>query len=114
MMIDAGKLDRKLQLLSLSPGRDEFGQPQNTWTVVATLWGQRLTLSQADIARKPGSSENAEVVRRSVRIGKYLIRWRADITDTMRVRIDGLDYAITGIDEPDRRQSLTLTVEGVL
>jgi SPP1 family predicted phage head-tail adaptor len=106
MLIDAGRLDRKLQLLTKTTTRNAVGQAKDSWTVAATFYGERLNLTSIDIQRGAG--------RETVPEGKYLIRWRDGITTDMRVLADdGNTYSIMAIDEPDRRKSLVLTLQGV-
>ena len=105
MAIDAGKLDRTIQLLAKSTTRDAVGQARDTWTVVATTNAQRMNLTTADMTRGAGKETIPE--------GKYLIRYRAGVTNDMRVAVDGQTFAITSVDTPDRRQSLILIVQGV-
>jgi SPP1 family predicted phage head-tail adaptor len=105
VIIDAGKLDRRVELLTKTTTRDAAGQPIDAWIVSATVPAQRLNLRSTDIR----SSAGVETVPDA----KYLIRWRAGVTTAMRATIDGITYSVVGVDEPDRRATLVLTLQGV-
>jgi SPP1 family predicted phage head-tail adaptor len=117
--INAGKLDRRLEILSrssvgTSPAlqdalgqlQDGLGQVLDTWTPTASTYAQRLELRTQDAARA-GSRDTFAVSR-------FLIRYRRDLTTSARVRVDGILYDIRAIDEPDRRETMVLTVEEVV
>lgn len=121
MKIAAGKLDRTLELLAAGPSKtitgtveddfgqvvsDAYGQEIATFeTVSASIPAQRLEMRTQDAARAGG--------RDTFAMARFLIRWRGGIATAMRVRSDGKLYDIIGIEEPDRRKTLVLTLEEV-
>lgn len=104
MKIDAGKLDRKLELITLTTVTDDLGQEKSTETVSASVWAQRLDMRTQDAARAGG--------KETFTFARYLIRWRT-IDTSQRVRIDGKTYDIVAMDEPpgSRRSAIILTLE---
>ncbi len=105
MKIESGKLDRTLELLNLTKVADDYGQEIETFTKVATIYAQRLEMRTQDAARAGG--------RETFSMARFLIRWRAGLKTGMRVRTDGKLYEIIALDEPDRRTTMTITLEEI-
>lgn len=120
VIIDAGKLDRSLTLLTAGGAktldgtvrdelgqivRDELGQPHATYAPLATIRAQRLDIRTQDAARAGG--------RETFALARFLIRWRANLSTDMRAQVDGRLYDIKAVDELDRRRSIILTCEEV-
>lgn len=103
MIINAGSLDRRLTIYSKTSTTDEVGQRIDAWVMGATIYAQLLELRTQDAARAGQ--------RNTYSIGRYLIRYRADLTTGHRLTIDGATYDILSIDQPDRRATMILTVE---
>ena len=53
--MQAGKLDRRVQIQQQTATQDAFGQPQQTWTTMATVW------ASIDIQRGALLYETSEV-----------------------------------------------------
>lgn len=117
MKIAAGKLVWRMSILARGSGdasepyRDAFGQVQDglgqiveTWTPAGSTYAQRLELRTSDAARGGG--------RDTFAVARFLIRYRNDITTRHRVEVEGVLFDILSI-EPDRRESMVLTVEEV-
>jgi SPP1 family predicted phage head-tail adaptor len=104
--IEAGKLDRRIELLAVTKGKSTVGQVMKDFAPFATVYAERLELRTQDAARA-GQRDTYSTSR-------YKIRYRADLTTSMRVRVDGVLYDIVAIDQPPPRRSvLVLTVEEV-
>jgi SPP1 family predicted phage head-tail adaptor len=103
--IEAGKLDRRLELLDVTKTKSTVGQVMKDFAPIATVYGQRLELRTQDAARA-GQRDTYSTSR-------YLIRYRTGLSTSMRVRVDGVLYDIKAIDQPDRRATMVLTVEEV-
>lgn len=105
MKIESGKLDHKLDILTPVTVRDEYGEEISTFTKVATIYAQRLEMRTQDAARAGG--------RETFAMARFLIRWRRDLDTGARILVDNKTYDVIGIDEPDRRTTMVLTVEEV-
>lgn len=105
MKIDAGKLDRRLTVMTTASAKNEYGEIVDTDTVATTIYAQRLELRQTDVARASG--------RDAQTTARYLIRHRTGLTVGQRVACDGVTYQIAAIDEPDRRYTLVLTCDAL-
>ena len=105
MKIASGKLDRVLELQAPTIERDSFGQENESFAMVSTIYAQRLELRTQDAARAGG--------RETFSMARFLIRWRGDLATGMRVATDGKLYEIIAVDEPDRRATMIITLEEV-
>ncbi len=105
MKVESGKLDRTLELLNLTKVADDYGQEIETFAKVATIYAQRLEMRTQDAARAGG--------RETFSMARYLVRWRAGLSTGMRIRTDGKLYEIIAVEEPDRRATMTITLEEV-
>jgi len=103
--IESGKLDRRVELLANLQRQNDIGEVIDVWTATASFWAQRLEMRTVDVARTSGTDDVAR--------GRYLIRYRDDLSTDLRVAIDGVVHAITGIEEPDRRTTMIISVEGL-
>lgn len=103
--LESGRLDRRIELLAPTMKQNGIGEVIEQWVAVASFWGQRLELRTVDVQRSTGTDDVAR--------GRYLIRYRSDLTADLRVTIDGIVHTITGVDEPDRRTTMIISVEGI-
>lgn len=103
MKLASGSLDRLLILYSRDVTEAPGGQRVASWTPRGALYGERLEMRTVDAARAGQRDTYA--------IGRFLIRYRRDLTTAHRLVIDGQTFDILAIDEPDRRTSMILTVE---
>ncbi|PTW49358.1 SPP1 family predicted phage head-tail adaptor [Sphingomonas faeni] len=106
MIVNAGALDRRIEIMSGTPTQDALGQVTEAFGVIATTYAQRLEMRTTDAARAGQ--------RDAFSIARFLIRYRTGITTGQRVKVDGKLYDILAVDEPPpRRAVLILTVEEV-
>lgn len=94
-----------MKLLAPSYAENAFGQEIAEHAVLAIVWGQRLEMRTQDAARLGEIDAYA--------VSRYLVRWRPDLRTAMRIEVDGRVHDIVGIDEPDRRATMILTLEEV-
>jgi SPP1 family predicted phage head-tail adaptor len=89
--MNPGQLNRRCQLQDKSSGVDSIGQPLNTWTNVATFWGNIKSASGYETAK---SDKVTEVRRVSIRT-RYILGRMA--TAGMRVVSNGINYNIEAV-----------------
>jgi len=97
-MIRAGNLRHKVtvqQLVAGSPQQKASGEPDETWTTVATVWASIEPLRGREVltAQQFGSEVK-------VRIRMRYCTLVADITAAMRVVYDGKYYGIVAVIDP--------------
>lgn len=104
-MLQAGKLNQRIELQRRVTGRDGAGQPSTTWELVAPMW--------ADVRNQGGleaikAGATTSVVQSSIRI-----RYRAGVDSGMRVLYDGRTYNILAVLPDARRVHIDLVCEVV-
>lgn len=105
MKINAGALDRRIEIMAPDRVQDELGQLVDTYEPMATVWGQRLEMRTQDAARAGGKDTFAT--------SRYLIRYIDGLRTSQRISVGGVLHDIVAIDQPDRRATLILTVTEV-
>lgn len=100
--IDVGTLDRKITIQSVTATSDPLtNEPIKTFATLATPWAKRL---------KNQSNEQYDAAQQvSTQTVRYLIRWRSDVTEKMRIVDGAKTFEISGIEEMDRKVALILT-----
>lgn len=96
----SGKLDRRLRIERDTTSRDASGGLVHAWTELATVWGQALPLKGREFIEAAQFVAGAEI--------RFRIRWRADVTEAMRIVHDGISYDIQHIAEIGRREGLEI------
>jgi SPP1 family predicted phage head-tail adaptor len=85
---DAGQLDHPVTFLSFTESQNEYGEVTYTWDVYAEDWCELLPLR---------AGERIQAAQLQAQVDAMLrVRWRADITEQHRVRLDGMDYELVG------------------
>lgn len=106
MIVNAGALNRRIELLSPSKVKSTVGQEVKHFASVATVYGERMELRTVDAARAGQ--------RDAYTIARFKIRYRTGVTTAMRIKVENRTYDVVAVDEPDRRAVLVLTVQEVL
>lgn len=92
--INAGKLNRRIQILSVEKQRDKDGYYIPQETLVHGCWANVIIFSGSETAK-----QNADYGELK---GKFLIRWTNKAIDRkMCVRYDGKDFEIQYVNKDD-------------
>ena len=101
--MQAGKLDRKIVIQTLTETQDDYGGVVESWSELATVWARFI----------PGGG-NESFVAQAVYAeaqGRFHIRWRSDVTTKHRIQWDGKDWDILAVSEIGRREGLEIIVK---
>ena len=96
----AGDLDQRITLQSRSVTTDATGQDTITWIDVATVWAQCQALRGREFFAAAQVQQEQSV--------KVRIRYRADVTQTMRLMWQGNPHDITGVIPVGRKEMLEI------
>lgn len=84
--MEPGRLNRRVVIQQHTAGSDASGQPLVAWSDVATVW--------ADIQYLKGIEQiKADAVTSAAKVS-IRIRWRTDVTATMRVLYNSVAYTV--------------------
>lgn len=102
--LQAGSLNRVVQVQTRASSVDSFGGQSEVWTTAFT--------ARAMIEPMSG----AELVAAGAQLGETMvtvvIRWRAGLTSNMRVLYEGNAYAVMSVlDDYERHRKVTLTCQ---
>lgn len=97
----AGKLDKVISIEALLPaGTDEYGNPVEAWTPLATVRGQIVQASTEEFLRSYGQAEETAVIFRT--------RFVDRVNTTHRVRFEDKLHDIKEVKEIGRRRGLEI------
>jgi SPP1 family predicted phage head-tail adaptor len=101
MTLESGKLTDRITIQSFSSTRDSFGQPVETWADLVSLWAWvKYTNGQEFIS----AGQQAET-QASMRI-----RYRTDLTTSMRVSFNSKLFNIKAVLPSSERDYVDLVV----
>ena len=103
-MIDqAGQLDRRITIQSFTTTTDDFGEVVKSFTTLAEVW--------AKVEEKRGSEgEDGNQIVATKRV-EFLIRYRSDINEQMRIQYNNETYKIEAILNADSRKAFKKIVK---
>lgn len=97
-MIDqAGQLDRRITIQSFTTTTDDFGEVVKSFTTLAEVWAK-----VEDKRGSEGEDGNQLVATKRV---EFLIRYRSDINEQMRIQYNNETYKIEAILNADSRKA---------
>lgn len=102
--MEAGALDRRLQVLRAALIDDGFSVAPGAPAVIGTVWAAKRDVSDNE-RFKDGTTEAGITTRFQVRWSEFT----AGIRGSDMLRCDGRDYGIVGIKEIGRRSGLEIT-----
>jgi SPP1 family predicted phage head-tail adaptor len=103
--MQAGRLDRVIEVQRPTTTLDLYGTPTQGWTKVATMRAQLLAFSADNREGQRGSTSDTVITFRT--------RWLDGVTLESRVLYDGQVFKIAKVKEIGRRVGLDLTCERV-
>jgi len=97
-MIDqAGQLDRRITIQTFSETKDSFGQEVKSFSTLASVW--------ANVVEKVGSEgEDGEMIAATKKV-EFVIRYRTDVNEEMRISYNNNTYKIQAIQSADARKA---------
>jgi SPP1 family predicted phage head-tail adaptor len=98
-----GKLDRRIQIQSLSETRDSFGGNSPAWNTLYSVWASVTPLGGIEKDEADKTTATSPVT--------FSIRYITGLREKMRIVYNSDIYNIISIGEPDRRRSLTITAQ---
>ena len=100
----SGRLDRRLTLQRKTATENDYGEPVETWTTLATVWAEKIPVRGSE--RYAAMQTVAEVEER------FKIRYRTGLTPLDRVICDGITYDVQGVIEIGRREGWEILARG--
>ena len=97
-MIDqAGQLDRRILIRDFTESTDTFGQEVKTYRDLAYVW--------ANVKEKVGSEgEDGDMIASTKKV-EFIIRYRTDVNEQMRILYNSNIYKIQTIQNADARKA---------
>lgn len=95
---EIGDMRHRVRIQQLAAGQDDYGQPGNSWSDVATVWASIEELSGAELVA-------AQSIRQDVNT-RITIRYRQSLDPRMRIAWGTLLYNVGSILDPTGRKRI--------
>lgn len=102
-MLEAGKLDRLIEIQRPIKTKSSMAGEVTTWKLFKTVWAEKIPVRASE--RFTGGQMQAS------KIEQFRIRYLPGLTSSMRILWGGQYYRITGIDEFERGESMEIIAE---
>ncbi len=99
----AGELDRKVRLERRTTAQNDYGEPIETWVLIAEVWASRAVLSGRELFDSDQIA--AELMY------KFRMYYRSDLDATCRIVYGGQNYDIQAVSELGRREGLEVIAQ---
>lgn len=106
MAINIGRMDRRITIQQFTSAQNSAGEPIETWTALATVWGSKMDITGRERFTSQQQLEEETTV--------FRIRYRSDVTVKMRLVCETKTYRIDAIAEMGRRRALDITGTAIL
>lgn len=100
----AGSLDRRIRIERATVTPNEFNEPVESWSTLATVWASKEDIRDGE--RWSAQEVGAEITTR------FLVRYSSDVAGIDprdRIVFDGRIYGIVAVKERGRREGLEIT-----
>lgn len=101
----AGKMDRLITIQTFTTTQNDYGEPVETWTTLASVWAERVPMS--------GREAFAADQLAALSLVKFKIRYRSDVDTKNRILDAGSYYDIRSVGIIGRNEGLEITAEAV-
>jgi SPP1 family predicted phage head-tail adaptor len=96
----AGSLDRRVTILRRALTRNAYGEQEETYSTLDTVWAQKL-----DVAGREFLAARGTMAENSTR---FRLRYRSDLVLTDRLSYNSVEYDIQQIAELGRQDGLEI------
>ena len=104
--MNIGALDRRIVIQQNTATQDGFGEMIASWSTLATVWAAKKKQTGREFL---ADADQTVGERKTV----WVIRWRTDVTNLMRVSYDGDFYNINDVNEIGRKAGLELMTTAI-